>query len=84
MQVVTRGLDGDMAHVEGQLGRTALHLASVSVPPDQRLHGDIVSALPAPGQAGAQMGLGVQDQSQQHVILQHQNEFISGSASRST
>ena len=33
------------------------------------------TAVPAPGQALAQMRLGVQDRSQQHIILQHQGGY---------
>ena len=32
-------------------------------------------ALPAPGQAGAQERLGVQQRPQQHIILQHQGRY---------
>ena len=32
-------------------------------------------AVPAPGQAGAQERLGVQNRSQQHIILQHQGRY---------
>ena len=43
--------DGDMAHVEGQLGQTALHIGPVLIPPDQRLHGEAVTQIVNAGSA---------------------------------
>jgi hypothetical protein len=55
------------------VGRTAAERTAQVVPMGiARVGQEENAALPAPGQAGAQMRLGVQHRSQQHVILQYQ------------
>jgi hypothetical protein len=48
MQVVSRRLDGNVSHVEGQFRETTLHIGSLPIPTQQGLHGETVPQIVNP------------------------------------
>ena len=45
MQVVRRGLDGNVPHIERQFRQLSLNIGSVSIPADKRLHSEAVPQI---------------------------------------
>jgi hypothetical protein len=45
MQVVCRGLDGNVPHIERQFRQLSLNIGSISIPADKRLHSEAVPQI---------------------------------------